>query len=232
MLMNLVVNARDAITGDGRVSIRLGASEQFAAIDVIDTGSGMPAEVVARVFEPYFTTKELGKGTGLGLATVHGIVQHVGGEIRVTSEPGRGTTFRILLPRTDLAPERSRTMSKEMVARGRVLLVDDDDQLRRLAERILRNAGYHVVQASCGPEALAEARRETFDILLTDMVMPGMSGRDLARELLNEHPQIRVVYMSGYQQGTPIPDWQFVAKPFDRQILLAKIGNLQTASGL
>jgi signal transduction histidine kinase len=232
VLMNLVVNARDAITGEGRVAIRLGASDRFATIDVIDTGSGMPPEVVARVFEPYFTTKELGKGTGLGLATVHGIVQHVGGEIKVTSEPGRGTTFRILLPKTDLAPERSRTMSKDPVARGRVLLVDDDDQLRRLAERILRNAGYHVVQASCGPDALAEARRETFDILLTDMVMPGMSGRDLARALVNEHPQIRVVYMSGYQQGTPIPDSQFIAKPFDRQMLLTKIGNLQTASGL
>jgi two-component system cell cycle sensor histidine kinase/response regulator CckA len=97
---------------------------------------------------------------------------------------------------------------------------------------MLRNAGYHVVQAACGPDALAEARRESFDILLTDMVMPGMSGRDLARELVNEHPQIRVVYMSGYQQGTPIPDWQFIAKPFDRQILLAKIGNLTTATGL
>jgi signal transduction histidine kinase len=232
IIMNLVVNARDAITGNGRVLVRLGGTERCATIDVTDNGSGMAPDVVARVFEPYFTTKELGKGTGLGLATVHGIVQHVGGEITVSSELGRGTTFRILLPKTDLEPERSRTTSTEPVARGRVLLVDDDDQLRRLAERILRNAGYHVVQASCGPDALAEARRETFDILLTDMVMPGMSGRDLARALVNEHPQIRVVYMSGYQQGTPIPDWQFVAKPFDRQILLAKIGHLQTASGL
>ncbi|HEY0985576.1 MAG TPA: ATP-binding protein [Kofleriaceae bacterium] len=232
ILMNLVVNAREAITGRGRIVVRIGGTEQAATIEVIDNGSGMPPEVVARVFEPYFTTKELGKGTGLGLATVHGIVQHVGGEITVASEVGRGTTFRISLPKTDLAPERSRTLSKEPVARGRVLLVDDDDQLRRLAERILRNAGYHVVQASCGPDAIAEARRDTFDILLTDMVMPGMSGRDLARELVNEHPQIRVVYMSGYQQGTPIPDWQFVAKPFDRQILLAKVGNVQPGRSL
>jgi signal transduction histidine kinase/CheY-like chemotaxis protein len=227
ILMNLVVNARDAITGRGRVVVRISGSERAAVIEVVDNGSGMPPEVVARVFEPYFTTKELGKGTGLGLATVHGIVQHVGGEITVASQVGRGTTFRISLPKTDLAPERSRTMSKEQVAKGRVLLVDDDDQLRRLAERILRNAGYHVVQAANGPDALAEARRDTFDILLTDMVMPGMSGRDLARELVNEHPHVRVVYMSGYQQGTPVPDWQFVAKPFDRQILLAKVGNLQ-----
>jgi CheY-like chemotaxis protein len=89
-----------------------------------------------------------------------------------------------------------------------------------------------VVAAASGPDALAEARRQTFDILLTDMVMPGMSGRDLSRELVQEHPHIRVVYMSGYQSGAPLPDWQFIAKPFDRQILLAKIGNVQPGAGL
>jgi signal transduction histidine kinase/CheY-like chemotaxis protein len=230
VVMNLVVNARDAITGPGRVTIRVGATERTAAVEVIDTGCGMPPEVVARVFEPYFTTKELGKGTGLGLATVHGIVQQVGGEITVASEVGRGTTFRITLPKTDLAPEDPGAPGKGITARGRVLLVDDDDQLRRLTERMLRNAGYYVVAAACGPDALVEARRTPFDIVLTDMVMPGMSGRDLAGALLTEYPEIRVVYMSGYQQGTPIPDWQFIAKPFDRQILLAKIGNAQSAA--
>jgi len=227
IVMNLVVNARDAITGDGRIVVRAGASERYATIEVIDTGSGMAPEVVARVFEPYFTTKALGKGTGLGLATVHGIVQHVGGEITVASEVGRGTTFRIALPETDLAPEHTREMATGPTARGRVLLVDDDDQLRRLTERMLRKAGYHVVPACSGSEAIAAARRETFDILLTDMVMPGMSGRDLARELVQEHPQLRVMFMSGYHASTPLPDWQFVAKPFDRQILLAKIAHVQ-----
>jgi signal transduction histidine kinase len=232
ILMNLVVNARDAITGPGRVTVRIGATEQHVTIEVADTGTGMAPDVVARVFEPYFTTKELGKGTGLGLATVHGIVQHVAGEISVTSELGRGTTFRIALPNTNLAPEHIRALATGPAARGRVLLVDDDDQLRRLAERMLRNAGYHVVPAASGPEALVEARRQTFDILLTDMVMPGMSGRDLARELVQEYPNVRVVFMSGYQSGTPLPDWQFIAKPFDRQILLAKIGNVQPAGDL
>jgi signal transduction histidine kinase len=232
ILMNLVVNARDAITGRGRVTVRIGATERCATIEVVDSGSGMSPDVAARVFEPYFTTKALGKGTGLGLATVHGIVQHVAGEISVASELGRGTTFRIALPRTDLAPESARALADGPVARGRVLLVDDDDQLRRLTERMLRNAGYHVVSAASGPAAIAEARRETFDILLTDMVMPGMSGRDLARDLIHEHPQIRVIYMSGYHAGNPLPDWQFIAKPFDRQILLAKIGNIQPGGEL
>jgi signal transduction histidine kinase len=232
ILMNLVVNARDAITGSGRVVVRIGATERSATIEISDTGSGMAADVAARVFEPYFTTKALGKGTGLGLATVHGIVQHVGGEITVASELGRGTTFRIALPKTDLAPEAAGELADGSVGRGRVLLVDDDDQLRRLAERMLRHAGYHVVPAASGPEAIAVARRETFDILLTDMVMPGMSGRDLARELIHEHPQIRVIYMSGYHAGNPLPDWQFIAKPFDRQILLAKVGNVQPAGEL
>jgi signal transduction histidine kinase len=227
IVMNLVVNARDAITGGGRIVVRIGAAERCATLEVIDNGSGMMPEIAARVFEPYFTTKALGKGTGLGLATVHGIVQHVGGEISVASELGRGTTFRIALPETDLAPEYTRELATGPVARGRVLLVDDDDQLRRLTERMLRKAGYHVVPAGNGPEALAAARRETFDILLTDMVMPGMSGRDLARELVAEHPQIRVVFMSGYHAASPMPDWQFIAKPFDRQILLAKIGHVQ-----
>jgi signal transduction histidine kinase/CheY-like chemotaxis protein len=227
IVMNLVVNARDAISGHGRIVVRAGAIGRQATIEVVDNGCGMSPEVAARVFEPYFTTKELGKGTGLGLATVHGIVQHVGGDITVASEVGRGTTFRIALPETDLAPERTCELATGLVARGRVLLVDDDDQLRRLTERMLRKAGYYVAPACNGPEALAAARRETFDVVLTDMVMPGMSGRDLARELVAEHPQIRVIFMSGYHGASPLPDWQFIAKPFDRQVLLAKIGHVQ-----
>jgi signal transduction histidine kinase len=228
VVMNLVVNARDAITGRGQVTVRVAAVDAGrVAIEVIDTGCGMSPEVAARVFEPYFTTKELGKGTGLGLATVHSIVAHVGGEIHVESELGRGTTFRITLPKTDLAPEEPRANLDAPVARGRVLVVDDDDQLRRLTERLLRNAGYHVVAVASAPDALAEARRERFDILLTDLVLPGMSGRDLAREVLHDHPDVRVVFMSGYNPGAPLPDWQFIAKPFDRQVLLAKVGLAQ-----
>jgi signal transduction histidine kinase/CheY-like chemotaxis protein len=232
VIMNLVVNARDAMTGRGRgrVTVRVGATDDHAVLEVVDTGSGMAPEVVARVFEPYFTTKAVGKGTGLGLATVHGIVQHAGGEITIDSELGRGTTFRVSLPKTDLAPETERSLAPNAAASGRVLLVDDDDQLRRLTERMLRVAGYHVVSASCGVDALAEARRGPFDILLTDLVMPGMSGRDLARDVMREHPHMRVVFMSGYS-ATPPADWQFIPKPFDRHLLLAKISSLQVNPG-
>ena len=226
IVMNLVVNARDAISGHGRIVVRAAAAGRCATIEVADTGCGMPPDVAARVFEPYFTTKALGKGNGLGLATVHSIVQHAGGEITVASELGRGTTFRIALPETDLAPEYADERAAGPVARGRVLVVDDDDQLRRLAERMLRKAGYHVASAGTGTEAMAVARRDPFDVLLTDLVLPGMSGRDLARELVQEYPQIRVVFMSGYHPASPVPDWQFIAKPFDRQILLAKIGHV------
>src|SRR5262249_22863392 len=224
IVLNLVVNARDAMPDGGRVVICVHPNGRFATVEVADTGTGMTPEVARRVFEPYFTTKARGKGTGLGLATVHGIVQHAGGEITLASELGRGTCFRVFLPQTDLTPDEAHATSDSHVVRGRVLLVDDDEGVRRLTERMLRRAGYDVVTASSGPEALAFARAEKLDLLLTDMVMRGMSGRDLARELMREPPETRVVFMSGYHQGTPIHGWQFIAKPFDRHALLAKIG--------
>jgi signal transduction histidine kinase len=230
IVMNLVVNARDAISGPGRVVVRVGATTDRVTLMVSDTGCGMAPDLTARIFEPYFTTKEIGKGTGLGLATVQGIVEHVRGDIGVTSAPGQGTTFQISLPMTDLAPEQSAPIPK--IASGRVLLVDDDAQVRRLTERMLRHAGYDVHAVGSGPDALAELRRTSFDILLTDMVMPGMSGRDLAREVARDHPRTRIVFMSGYHPGTPIPAWQFIAKPFDRQTLLAKLGDLQAPASL
>ena len=222
IIMNLAVNARDAMQGRGRLAIRVRAEAKTVAIDVSDTGSGMPSDVVARIFEPYFTTKEIGKGTGLGLATVHGIIEHAGGKIAVASELGAGTTFHISLPKTSLASE---SMTGEIRAtRGTVLLVDDDDAVRRLTERMLRAGGYQVLSAPSGPDALALARTSRFDILLTDMVMPGMSGRELAREISAHYADVRVVFMSGYNPGMPIPASQFLAKPFDRNSLLTTLG--------
>jgi signal transduction histidine kinase len=227
IVMNLAVNARDAMQGRGRLAIRVRAEAKTVAIDVADTGSGMPPEVVARIFEPYFTTKEIGKGTGLGLATVHGIVEHAGGRIAVASEPGVGTTFHISMPKTTLASE---SMTGEIRAiRGTVLLVDDDDAVRRLTERMLKAGGYQVLSAASGPEALALARTSRFDILLTDMVMPGMSGRELAREISGVYADARIVYMSGYNPGMPISASQFLAKPFDRNSLLTTLGDPATA---
>ncbi|HEV7554795.1 MAG TPA: ATP-binding protein, partial [Kofleriaceae bacterium] len=195
IVMNLVVNARDAMPDGGRVTVAVARVGDRVALDVSDTGTGMSPEVIERVFEPYFTTKARGKGTGLGLATVHGIVQHAGGEITVRSEVGKGTSFRVTLPATDHSLEADPTQMTTHDARGRVLLVDDDDAVRRLTERMLRRAGYDVVSAASGPEALATVRREAmFDLMLTDMVMPGMSGRDLAREMMRESPGTRVVF--------------------------------------
>ena len=222
IVMNLIVNARDATQGEGCVKLQVGTAGGMVVLSVSDTGSGMAPEVAAHIFEPYFTTKSLGKGTGLGLATVHGIVEHVGGRIEVITAPGQGATFRVSLPATTVEPTQAPELP-EAQRRGRVLVVDDDDTVLRLTERMLRQAGYAVVPAHCGPDALAEVRRGSFDIVLTDMVMPGMSGRELARELARISPHTRIVFMSGYHPGTPIPEAQFLAKPFDRKALLAKL---------
>jgi len=242
ILMNLVVNARDATppTGNGRVSLDVSAIEVDAAlaqtrgiapgryvkIEVADQGQGMPPEVIARVFEPYFTTKARGKGTGLGLATVHGIVQQARGDISVESTVGQGTTFRILLPATEQSDDTCRIpirTPKKQVAT--ILVVDDDDDVRRVTERILRQAGYQVVSAASGQAALTIARDHgtPIDLLLTDIVMPGISGRDLSRELSAEGRIERTIFMSGYHQHAPIAGSQFISKPFTRNDLIEKL---------
>ena len=228
IVMNLVVNARDAMSEPGRVTVSISATEKSVLLLVADSGCGMDPDIAARVFDPYFTTKEVGKGTGLGLATVHGIVQHAHGEIAVDSTVGVGTVFRISLPTTDLAPAPEPSLVVPVDQHGRILLVDDDEHVRRVTERILRRSGYEVITAASGPEALAEVRRSSFDLLLTDMVMPGMTGRELARVVASEFPSIRILFMSGYNPGTPVPSWQFLAKPFERPALLNKIAELRS----
>jgi signal transduction histidine kinase len=226
ILMNLVVNARDAIAGTGTVTLSVDQSGTSGVlIEVSDTGAGMRPEVAARVFEPYFTTKALGKGTGLGLATVHGIVQQARGEITVTSMVGTGTTFRIVLPATDQAPESKRSSLIPVETGSTILVVDDDDAVRNVTERFLRNAGYSVLSASSGAAALALSRSHAgmIDLLLTDVVMPGQSGRDLAEALQLERSATRVVFMSGYHHQSPIGNSQFIAKPFGRDALLEKV---------
>jgi signal transduction histidine kinase len=227
IVMNLVVNARDAMADAGRVLVRVGAAAERFVLEVVDNGCGMTREVAAHIFDPYFTTKELGKGTGLGLATVHGIVQHAGGEIVVDSEVGSGTVFRIFLPTTDISPTEEPSPFVPVDQRGRILLVDDDEHVRRVTERMLRRSGYEVCTASSGPEALAAVRQASFDFLLTDMVMPGMTGRELARVVSREYPNVRVLFMSGYNPGTPVPSWQFLGKPFERMALLEKLAQLR-----
>ncbi len=239
ILMNLVVNARDAMPGGGRVALNVAMTEieadranqraiapgRYVAIEVTDSGSGIPSEVLGRIFEPYFSTKARGKGTGLGLATVHGIVQHAGGDILVESHLGKGTTFRVLLPATELGYGKSTRIPVLKDVGGTILVVDDDESVRRVTERLLLSSGFAVLTAASGPDAIAVASAHpgTIDLMLTDIVMPGISGRDLARELAVQRPSMKILFMSGYHQDSPLADSQFLAKPFHRGELLDKV---------
>ncbi len=209
VLLNLVLNARDAMPRGGRLRIEVslapgpGAGERQVLLCVSDTGCGMDRETLSHVFEPFFTTKEVGKGTGLGLATVYGIVSQFGGSIRVSSTPGKGTSFRVSLPAAPAAtvvppPEGSPDLSR---GRGEtVLLVEDEAGLLALAAELLESLGYRVLEAERAERALDLARRHAgaIDLLLTDVVMPGLNGRELARQVLALRPGISVVLMSGY----------------------------------
>ena len=252
ILLNLMINARDAMVGKGKVTLSVDAIDighsraidpefelvapgtapgRYVAIAVSDTGSGMPPEVVARIFEPYFTTKARGKGTGLGLATVHGIVQQARGDIAVESAPGEGTTFRILIPATDQTEDARAATIAASQCEATILVVDDDDDVRRVTERMLRNAGYKVLSAVSGPDALAIAcaHPAAIDLVLSDIVMPGISGLDLARQLDAAQIAAPVVFMSGYHQHRSIASARFISKPFGRTDLLDKIGSALNA---
>ncbi|HSO34165.1 MAG TPA: PAS domain S-box protein [Labilithrix sp.] len=237
VLMNLAVNARDAMPGGGTltfstspVSAPDGGAERWVALSVHDTGHGMSEETRAHLFEPFYTTKSTGEGTGLGLATSFGIVQQAGGRIEVSSELGQGTTFRILLPTTGAAPEpRAPTKPPASVPLGTetILLLDDDPFVRSATMRTLKRLGYDVVAASTPEEAIAIARTHArIDLLLTDVVMPGMSGPQTAsaiREVLAELP---VLYVSGYSRdalafaGDTV---HVLPKPFSRSDLARKL---------
>ncbi|MCG8589142.1 MAG: ATP-binding protein [Proteobacteria bacterium] len=245
IVLNLVVNARDAMPAGGQIEIESGRDEvkaeggelapgRYVTLCVSDTGGGMDAATRERVFEPFFTTKERGQGTGLGLATVEGIVSQHGGHITVESEPGRGSRFRIWLPEVTGRVDRTRTEAPAAAAqRGTetVLVVEDDDMVRRLAREVLAQQGYRVLSASHPAEALDLARRHEGDValLLTDVVMPGMNGRDLYVELCRTRPALRALYMSGYNEevvgrsGVLEADIDFLAKPFRVESLGRKV---------
>jgi two-component system cell cycle sensor histidine kinase/response regulator CckA len=249
VILNLVVNARDAMPKGGRLTIEtsnVDLDEEFAlrhpptipgryvALLVTDTGIGMDAATQAHIFEPFFTTKDVGKGTGLGLATVYGVVKQSGGCIWVYSEPGIGSTFKIYLPRVDEPVEKRPPVSIPGAAASRrasetVLLVEDEDSLRVLTRTLLEQNGYTVLEAHNGAEAIEVARRhrEPIHLLMTDMVMPGMSGPEVAASLASIHPESRVVYISGYasfsRRGMLDSDAVLLQKPFTRDALLSKL---------
>ena len=248
VIMNLVVNARDAMPTGGKVSIETANAElteqyaelhqpvipgRYVMLAVTDTGSGMSSETKAKMFEPFFTTKERGKGTGLGLSTVYGIVKQSGGYIWVYSEPSRGTTFKIYLPRVDapaevLAPPRE---VATLAGTETILLAEDDEMLRPLAKGVLEKLGYTVLEAENAAHALALAGAYAgpIELLVSDVVMPGGSGRELARQLARSRPDTRVLYISGYtddaivHHGMLEPGLAFLQKPFTPDALARKV---------
>jgi len=241
ILMNLAVNARDAMPRGGALTISTGnvtfdaeyvarnpgsKAGDYAMFEVADTGEGMDQETLSHLFEPFYTTKEVGQGTGLGLATIYGIVKQHDGYTAVDSELGRGTTFRVYLPRTEgepEAPDQEPILSRGPRGQEKVLMVEDEPAVRNVIGRALRNHGYQVLLASNADEALAIAEQHegAIDLLLTDIVMPGRSGRELHAELLTKRPSVRVLFMSGYdEQSVIVRDVQaaglpFIAKPID-----------------
>ena len=249
ILMNLAVNARDAMPVGGRLMLEtsnvvrdesyarhhVGARPgPYVMLAVTDTGTGISAETQARLFEPFFTTKGPGKGTGLGLATVYGIVKQSGGNIWVYSEPGHGTCFKVYLPRVDATADDLEGLEGAGTSpRGHetVLLVEDEPDLRELALEILEMHGYRVLAAAEAGEAirLSEGHAGRIELLLTDVVMPGMSGRELALQLAERRPELRVIYMSGYtadamaSTGVLEPEIMFLQKPYSPADLGTKV---------
>jgi PAS domain S-box-containing protein len=248
VIMNLVVNARDAMPDGGRLTIETANVEldevyahghvgikpgRYLMLSVSDTGAGMTRELKERVFEPFFTTKETGKGTGLGLSTVYGIVKQSEGSIWVYSEPGKGTAFKIYLPRVDEPIEVFKEKLVKDLPRGSetVLVVEDEEEVRKLAVQILQRQGYKVMEAPQGGDALliCEQHQNHVHLMLTDVVMPGMSGHQLAKRLKSLQPEMKVLYMSGYtdnaivQHGVRVEGADYISKPFTVDALARKV---------
>lgn len=249
VILNLSINARDAMNEGGRLTISTKnvtidgdyesaqidiPSGEYVMLAVTDSGTGMDKETQRRIFEPFFTTKEVGQGTGLGLATVYGIVQQSGGHIRVQSELGQGTSFRIYFPRLDEIPVTREQHADEpatWAGSGTLLIVEDDSAVRQVAARVLKDRGYIVLEARRPSEArrICAEHGSGIDLLLTDVIMPECTGTELAHELINLHPRMRVVYMSGYpgggaaRAGTLGAGAAYLEKPFSPAALTEKI---------
>jgi PAS domain S-box-containing protein len=255
VLMNLAVNSRDAMPDGGKFSIETGFVEwdesqaqlrpgahagTYVMLSVSDTGEGMSEETRGHIFEPFFTTKEVGKGTGLGLSTIHGIVEQSGGCVEVASEPGRGTTFKIYMPRVVDAPAESGSPEAvpEMGGKETVLVVEDQTEVREYAATALRAYGYQVMEAANAEEALLVCEREgeRIDLILTDVVMPGLSGRELADRLKQRGYGIKVLFMSGHtddmilHHGVLRKEAEFIQKPFGPGQLAMKVREMLRAA--
>ncbi len=257
VIMNLAVNARDAMPNGGKLVIETANAEldhgymathplmkvgPYIQLVVTDSGTGMDAETQAHIFEPFFTTKAKGKGTGLGLAMVYGIVKQSGGFIWVYSEVGKGTSFKIYLPRLDQVEDQVVTMQSTgelPMGTETVLLTEDEQDVRDIARQFLESGGYRVIEAKDGAEAiqLAAQHRGKIQLLVTDMVMPGMTGQELAVQLQSEHPGLGVVFMSGYSEHAATemanadPSVRLLTKPFSRAAILRTVGEILRGVG-
>jgi two-component system, cell cycle sensor histidine kinase and response regulator CckA len=247
VIVNLAVNARDAMPKGGRLTVRtanvtveesklvspdLMPAGEYVLCELEDTGTGMPPEVLEKIYEPFFSTKEVGKGTGLGLSTVYGIVKQTGGFLFCESEVGKGTKFRIYLPRhhkepgkeeeEGAKPEDPKPKKQDLTGKGTVLLVEDEDAVRAFASRALASRGYLVLEAESGETALKiyEEKRDAIDLVLSDVVMPEMDGPTLLRELRRRGSKTKIVFISGYAEDAfeknleGQTDFAFLPKPF------------------
>ncbi len=247
VLMNLILNARDAMPNGGRIHMETSHCElgqaaasahgipagAYALLSISDTGHGMSRECLDRIFEPFFTTKDKGQGTGLGLSTVYSIVKQIGGDVWATSTPGEGACFSICLPVVQHSVDAGQAPSPRRSYSGdeTILLVEDEESVRRLMSHVLRGRGYRVLEASNGQEAMEifEAHGPEIHIVLTDMVMPKMNGRELGVRLRNARPDLPVIYVSGYtddvllRTGALSPGMAFLQKPLRPEVLAAKV---------
>jgi two-component system, cell cycle sensor histidine kinase and response regulator CckA len=254
VLANLAVNARDAMASAGRLSVLTGnvvlngdapalglPPGEYVRLVVADTGSGMDAETRTRALEPFFTTKEEGRGTGLGLSTIHGIVSGAGGGVLIESEPGYGTEIVVYLPRThETVDEQAESTppARPVGGSARILLVEDEPVVRRLFDTVLDRLGYDVVAVECGEDAVEAVVTSdaAFDLVVTDFVMPGMSGRDLVEQLGQLGYTPRVLFVSGYVPGAGIEDGlesarsAFMQKPFTADELAVRVRSLLDAA--
>ncbi len=249
ILTNLCVNARDAINGVGHIAIATSniildeksecgvpfpVTGKYVLLSVSDNGPGMDPETLDQIFEPFFTTKKIGKGTGLGLATIHGIVKQNNGYINVYSEPGHGTTFRIYIPSNQKDFPTTTNSNSKTVSAGnqeRILLVEDEQSIRKMTKSMLETLGYKVIEVGTPEEAIAKVSNSptAFDLLITDVIMPGMNGRDLADHLIKLSANLKVLFMSGYtadiiaSRGVINRDVYFLSKPFSMNQLAEKV---------
>jgi two-component system, cell cycle sensor histidine kinase and response regulator CckA len=254
IIMNLAVNARDAMPHGGKLVIETSNAEldhvysavhplvppgRYVLLAVSDTGTGMDAQTQARIFEPFFTTKMQGKGTGLGLATVYGVVKQSGGYVWVYSELGKGTSFKIYLPRVDQPEDEALPPASWEAPRGTgtILLAEDEQDVREVAREFLESGGYTVLEARDGADALRIAGQHSgaIDLLVTDMVMPGISGQELATRIVEKRPGLQVIFMSGYSEYTAVEAAhsdaaiKLLTKPFSRALILRAVQEMLTA---